>query len=137
MFRIAYPGYLIKVTSERDAFLVNLNWQWFSKEVEMNETIAKKSKISSRLLIDSVVKTKFDEELGEIEDMVLDPETGFITEVVLSTTKYLVLGKRIAVPWDMLQICDEDNYPRIAIDKEFLSRIPSFRGSYMNALENN
>jgi sporulation protein YlmC with PRC-barrel domain len=107
-----------------------------SKEAEMNETIAKKTKISSRLLIGSVVKNKFDEDLGEIEEMLVDPGTGFISEVILSTTKFLVLEKRIAVPWDMFQIDEEDNYLRINVDKEFLSRIPSYRGSYMNALEN-
>jgi sporulation protein YlmC with PRC-barrel domain len=94
----------------------------------MNETIAKKPTISSRSLIGSVVKNTLDEDLGEIEDMVLDPETGFITEVVLSTARFLGLGKRIAVPWDMLKLREGSDSPIMDIDKGFLKRVPPYRG---------
>ncbi|HZD55251.1 MAG TPA: PRC-barrel domain-containing protein [Anaerolineales bacterium] len=95
----------------------------------MNEMIEKKPRISSRSLIGSVVKNMLDEDLGEIEEMLVDPETGFVSEVVLSTSKFLGFGKKIAVPWDMLKIDDGANSPIMDIDKDFLARVPSYRGS--------
>lgn len=95
----------------------------------MNETMPKKPTISTRYLLGSMVKNTFDEDLGEIEEFLVDPETGFVSEVVLSTGKILGLGKRIAVPWDMLKIDSEAKSLLIDIDKDFLARIPSYRGS--------
>jgi len=95
----------------------------------MNETMPKKPTISTRILIGSVVKNTLDEELGEIEEMLIDPETGFVSEVILSTSKFLGLGKRIAVPWDMFKIDAQAKFLVIDIDKDFLARIPSYEGS--------
>lgn len=94
----------------------------------MNDTMPKKPTISSRLLIGSVVKNTLDEELGEIEEFLVDPETGFVSEVVLSTTKFLGMGKRIAVPWDMFKMDSEGKSLTMEIDKDFLARIPSYQG---------
>lgn len=102
----------------------------------MNETITKKPRISTRFLIGSVVKNTLDEDLGEIEELLVDPETGFVSEVILSTTRFLGLGKRIAVPWDMFRIDDEAVSLMIDIDKDFLARVPSYRGSERQIGEN-
>lgn len=95
----------------------------------MSETMPKKPAISTRILIGSVVKNTLDEDLGEIEEILVDTETGFVSEVVLSTAKFLGLGKRIAVPWDMFKIDDEAKSLVIDIDRDFLARIPSYQGS--------
>lgn len=95
----------------------------------MNETMPKKRTISTRILLGSVVKNTLDEDLGEIEEFLVDPDTGFVSEVVLSTTRFLGLGKKIAVPWDMLKIDDQANSLKMDIDKDFLARIPSYRGN--------
>lgn len=95
----------------------------------MNETVPKKPTISTRSLLGTVVKNTLDEDLGEIEEFLVDPETGFVSEVVLSTTKFLGLGKRIAVPWDMLKFDGQAKSLTMDIDKDFLTRIPSYKGS--------
>jgi sporulation protein YlmC with PRC-barrel domain len=94
----------------------------------MNETMPKKPTISTKLLIGSVVKNTLDEDLGEIEEFLVDPETGFVSEVVLTTTKFLGLAKRIAVPWDLFEIDGERKSLTMEIDKDFLARIPSYQG---------
>lgn len=58
----------------------------------------------------STVRNTEDQELGTIEETVIDPKTGRVSYVVLSHGGFVGVGEKlIAVPWDQLRVVEGDN----------------------------
>lgn len=77
-------------------------------------------------LLDKEIRNKQNETLGEIEDVVLDA-SGRVRYIALSHGGFLNIGdKLVAVPWDALQPTAQNDYYLLDINKERLSKAPSF-----------
>lgn len=76
-------------------------------------------------LIGYSVKNTQGEELGEIEELVIDPQDGRITYAVLSSGGFLgVGGKHFAIPWESLTPMPEQQSFHLDISKEKLAQAP-------------
>jgi sporulation protein YlmC with PRC-barrel domain len=83
--------------------------------------------LSATTLIGDPVLNSDDEELGQIEDLMVDIETGCIAYAVLSFGGFLGLGDKFyAVPWISLKVDTENECFRFDIDKEVLEDAPGF-----------
>ena len=68
-----------------------------------------------------------DENLGHIEDIMLDVETGRVAYAVLSFGGFLGVGDKLfAVPWQALQLDRENQRFILDADKERLENAPGF-----------
>ena len=78
-------------------------------------------------LLGSNVKNPQGEDLGDIKDLVINPESGEIEYAVLSFGGFLGMGDKLfAVPWDVLEI-DEANHSFILdVPKERLENAEGF-----------
>jgi len=91
------------------------------RDTRENRNIRKGSEI-----IGANVLSFNDEDLGEIEDLALDPQTGKIKYVVLAAGGFLGIGdKYFAVPWTALQRRDESTFV-VNIDKQTLENMQGF-----------
>lgn len=75
------------------------------------------------------VKNNSDEELGEIEDIVIDPDSGEIKYAAVSMGGFLGVGEKLfAVPWNAFE-CRKENGEHVAIlnvDKATLENAQGF-----------
>ncbi len=87
-----------------------------------------KSKVClASALINDRVRNSAGEDLGKIEDVVIDPVTGAIQYAVLSFGGFLGVGdKSFAVPWPALHISPDRDYVLLNVDKKTLERAPGF-----------
>jgi sporulation protein YlmC with PRC-barrel domain len=77
------------------------------------------------------VKNLQNQDLGEIEEVLLDPDTGQVKFAVLEVGGFLGLGStKVAVPWSAFQLTQEGNKPRWVLDadKEKLKNAPKVEG---------
>ena len=77
------------------------------------------------------VKNLQGQDLGEIEEVLLDPETGQVKFAVLEVGGFLGLGStKVAVPWSAFQLTQEGNKSRWVLDadKEKLKNAPKVEG---------
>jgi len=84
-------------------------------------------------LIGMNVRSRDNEDLGEIEDLVIDPKTGQITYAAISSGGFLGLGGRlVAVPFTSLQLRtgeggeSDELFAMLNVRKEAFARAPSF-----------
>ena len=78
-------------------------------------------------LIGSHVKNKQGEELGEINELVINPQDGRITYAVLSFGGFLGIGdKHFAIPWESLTPMPEQQSFLLDVSKEKLAQAPGF-----------
>lgn len=82
-------------------------------------------------LMGADVKNPQGEDLGEINDLVINPETGEVEYAVLSFGGFLGMGDKLfALPWGVLepvhQTDGEQKYLLLAVDKERLKSSPGF-----------
>ena len=85
------------------------------------------SALSATTLINDPVLNSDGEELGKIEDFMIDLETGCIVYAVLSFGGFLGMGDKLfAVPWVSLQVDQEEECFRFDVDKETLEEAPGF-----------
>ena len=71
------------------------------------------------------------EDVGEIDELLIDPDSGQIRFAVVSVGGFLGLGStRVAVPWQALQITRENGRVRYMLDatKERLEKAPRVEG---------
>jgi len=67
------------------------------------------------------------ENLGKIEELVIDPATGNILYAVLSFGGFLGMGNKLfAIPWTSLSLSTNRDFLLLDIDKEVLQRAPGF-----------
>jgi uncharacterized protein YjbJ (UPF0337 family)/sporulation protein YlmC with PRC-barrel domain len=67
------------------------------------------------------------EDLGQIEDMVVDLESGRIAYAVLSFGGFLGFGNKLfAIPWEALKLSSQDDEFILHVHKEALANAPGF-----------
>jgi sporulation protein YlmC with PRC-barrel domain len=73
------------------------------------------------------VRNSAGEDLGKIEDLVIDPRSGNIDYAILSFGGVLGMGNKLfPIPWSAISIAPSRDYSIVDIDKESLRRAPSF-----------
>ena len=82
--------------------------------------------LSTSTLIGTPVKNPQGEELGKIQDFMIDPQTGRIMSTVLSFGGTLGVGeKRVTIPWETLTVGISKNELIVEMEKEKLPPAPS------------
>src|SRR5258708_756370 len=67
------------------------------------------------------------QDLGKVDDFVLDFDSGRIAYVVVSVGGFLGLGDKLfAVPWDLFSVRTEDHVLFLDMEKQMLLDGPSF-----------
>src|SRR5437870_8670945 len=78
-------------------------------------------------LIGTAVKNLEDENLGKIEQLMIDLKAGRIAYAILSFGGFLGLGDKLfAIPWDAFQLDASDQHFVLHVPKEALKRAPGF-----------
>ena len=77
---------------------------------------------SRMLILKPNVKNRSGEDLGEIEELILDPEDGSVSSFILDARRSLGPGKRVALPGEMLT-CGWTKALILDVDREILERI--------------
>ncbi len=73
------------------------------------------------------VRNSAGEDLGKIEDIMLDVPTGRVAYAVLSFGGFLGMGNKLfAVPWEALTLNERDKEFVLNIDKQMLENAPGF-----------
>ncbi|MGH9763260.1 MAG: PRC-barrel domain-containing protein, partial [Blastocatellia bacterium] len=82
---------------------------------------------AKKTVIGSKVINQQNEDLGKIEDIVIDAAAGRITYAVLSFGGFLGMGdKYFAIPWDALRFNLSDKHAILNVDKKILESAPGF-----------
>jgi hypothetical protein len=83
------------------------------------------------------VKSPQGEDLGKIEEIVIDMELGRVAYAILSFGGFLGLGNKwVPVPWDALALQPDEKVLVLNIEKEKLQRAPNFEPSTLPDLAN-
>jgi sporulation protein YlmC with PRC-barrel domain len=78
------------------------------------------------------------EDLGKIEEIMLDMGSGRISYAVLSFGGMLGMGDKLfAIPWNSLQLDPENKYFVLDVDKERLKNAPGFDKNNWPAMADN
>ena len=87
-----------------------------------------KSKIlSSSTITGQSVSNLKDENIGDIKDLMIDPNSGEVLYAVLSFGGFMGIGNKLfAIPLEALQFTDKDDTIRLDVSKEKLEDAPSF-----------
>jgi sporulation protein YlmC with PRC-barrel domain len=73
------------------------------------------------------VKNLAGEELGKIEELIIDPKARFIAYAILSFGGFLGLGEQLfAIPWCALTLPDGDSTFILNVEKEVFEDAPGF-----------
>ncbi len=82
---------------------------------------------AKKTVIGSKVINQQNEDLGKIEDIVIDADAGRIAYAVLSFGGFLGLGdKYFAIPWEALRFNLSDKHALLNVDKKLLENAPGF-----------
>ena len=83
--------------------------------------------LSTSSIVGTNVYNRSKENLGNIEDLMIDLNDGSITYVVLSFGGFLGLGdKYFAIPWALFSIDTKDEKFILNVDKKRLENAPGF-----------
>lgn len=81
---------------------------------------------ASTLIGDPVVNLE-GEDLGEVKEIMIDVRNGAVAYAVLSFGGFLGMGDKLfAIPWERLQLSEEEKRFYLDVDKETLKEAPSF-----------
>ncbi len=93
-----------------------------SAKSEKNQDIYRASK-----LVGKAVKNPEGESLGDINDIVIDPQDGRIAYAVLSFGGVLGVGDKLfAVPWKSFRVDTDNDVLVLNVDKDRLKKAPGF-----------
>jgi sporulation protein YlmC with PRC-barrel domain len=83
--------------------------------------------LSAGTLTGDTVRNKESEELGTVQELMIDLEQGRVAYVVMAAGGLLGIGEKyFAVPWSLLDI-DTDNHDVVVdLDKETIQNAPGF-----------
>src|ERR1700674_1500493 len=82
---------------------------------------------AKKTVIGSKVVNQANEDLGKIEDLVVDAGAGRIAYAVLSFGGFLGMGdKYFAIPWDAFRFNSSDRVAVLNVDKLVLENAPGF-----------
>jgi len=83
--------------------------------------------LSATTLIGDDVRNSAGEDLGKIEDFMIDLDSGRIAYAVLSFGGFLGMGDKLfAIPWQSLEVDLDEKCFRFDVDKETLEKAPGF-----------
>lgn len=83
--------------------------------------------LSSSTLSGEAVRNRKGEDLGKIEDLMIDTAAGNIVYAVLSFGGVFGIGNKLfAVPWSALELHREDHTMVLDADKDYLKNAPGF-----------
>jgi sporulation protein YlmC with PRC-barrel domain len=83
--------------------------------------------MSAGTLVGDTVKNRREEDIGNLEEIMIDLETGQVSYVVLAAGGFLGLGEKFfAIPWEMVSVDTDDEKVVIDLDKETLENAPGF-----------
>jgi sporulation protein YlmC with PRC-barrel domain len=78
-------------------------------------------------LIGADIKNQQGENLGEIKDLIIDPQNGQIKQVVISAGGVMGLGaKRVAIPWNQMKPAGNGHGFVVAMSQEELRNAPEW-----------
>jgi sporulation protein YlmC with PRC-barrel domain len=93
--------------------------------------------LRSKALFDYRVKSPQGEDLGTIEEVIIDMEVGRVAYAVLSFGGFLGLGNKwVPVPWDAVALRPAEKVLLLNIDKDKLQKAPNFDGTTLPELAN-
>jgi sporulation protein YlmC with PRC-barrel domain len=93
--------------------------------------------LRSKALFEYRVKSPQGEDLGKIEEVIIDMEVGRVAYAVLSFGGFLGLGNKwVPVPWDAVVLRPAEKVLLLNIDKDKLQRAPNFEGTTLPELAN-
>lgn len=82
---------------------------------------------AKKIVIGSKVINQQNEDLGKIEDVVVDVEAGQIVYAVLSFGGFLSMGdKYFAIPWEAFRFSVTDKTAMLNVNKTLLENAPGF-----------
>jgi sporulation protein YlmC with PRC-barrel domain len=82
---------------------------------------------AKKIVIGSKIVNQQNEDLGKIEDVVVDVEAGRIVYAVLSFGGFLGMGdKYFAIPWEAFRFAVTDKTAILNVDKKLLENAPGF-----------
>jgi sporulation protein YlmC with PRC-barrel domain len=94
---------------------------------DFSEARDKSTVLKASSLIGKKVQDTEGKKLGDIKDLVIDPADGDIQYAVLDFGGFLGLGdKYFAVPWDALQLTDDQKAVVLDVRKKDLKQAPGF-----------
>jgi len=83
--------------------------------------------LSAGTLKGDKIKNLAGEDLGKLEEIMLDVEGGRITYGVLSFGGFLGMGDKLfAIPWSSLRLSTEEKCFYLDVDKDLLENAPGF-----------
>lgn len=83
-------------------------------------------------LMDAELKSQDGENLGSIEELMVDPQTGKIDFAVVGRGGFLGIGeKHVPIPWDSIEAKSAQEFT-VNVDSERLKSAPTIDGSYAN-----
>ncbi len=109
----------------------------FTQGASAQQTNSYSKLLSASDLKEAHVKNLQNEDLGEIDQVLIDPSSGRVRFVVLDVGGFLGIGDTsVAVPWDAVWISQEGDHPKYVIDasKERLEKAPRVEGKRYDRL---
>ncbi|MDO9104850.1 MAG: PRC-barrel domain-containing protein [Methylovulum sp.] len=92
---------------------------------EANKSMQQVSRASK--IIGTKVKSPDDESLGDIKELVIDPESGQVVYAVVSFGGLFGVGDKLfALPWSALHWVRDKEYYLLNVDKTTLKKAPGF-----------
>lgn len=83
--------------------------------------------LSAGTLKGDAIKNHNDETLGELEEIVIDLDSGRVSYAVLAAGGFLGMGEKFfAIPWDMITVDTENEVIRLDLEKEIFEDAPGF-----------
>jgi sporulation protein YlmC with PRC-barrel domain len=87
--------------------------------------------LSASALVGNKVKNQNGDLLGEIDELMIDPEEGRISYAVIRLEKSWGFGEKLfPIPWSLLVGDPEDGRFRLEIDRQTLEEAPGFNKNY-------
>ena len=137
---VAFMGSSFAGVQEKQQQLQEKQGELKEKQVELNQAVQKESVERSQesnksmqqvsrasKIIGTKVKNSKGESLGDIKDLVIDPENGQVVYGVVSFGGILGMGDKLfAIPWGALVWNLDKKYYILDLDKDTLKKAPGF-----------
>lgn len=83
--------------------------------------------LSASTLKGDAIKNRNDDKLGDLEEIVIDLDSGRVAYGVLAAGGFLGMGEKFfAIPWDMFTVDTDDHSLVVDLNKEVLDDAPGF-----------
>jgi sporulation protein YlmC with PRC-barrel domain len=93
--------------------------------------------LRSKTLFEYRVKSPHGEDLGKIEEVMIDMEMGRVAYAVLSFGGLLGLGSKwVPVPWDAVALLPAEKVLVLKVEKEKIEKAPNFEAATLPELAN-